>query len=245
MEGQLKIPGYSTYLHPYDETHVIGFGTEVTNTNDNSTITWENMGGMKLSMFDISSITSPREIFKEVIGDQGTSSDVLYNPKALLFDKAKNLLAFPISVMAKSATSSCTGYNYDTCPTTCQKQCVPSSCTEQNGVQVCTTDCNGANSCTSPYSYPTTVFQGAYVYNVDLTNGFKLKGKISHYTDAELLQFSNTDYSSPNYVYPDYNKMIQRIIYIGENFYTISQAMVKANTMSSLLEKKSILLGGE
>lgn len=24
--GELKIPGYSTYLHPYDETHLIGFG---------------------------------------------------------------------------------------------------------------------------------------------------------------------------------------------------------------------------
>ena len=26
--GELKLPGYSTYLHPYDETHIIGFGYE-------------------------------------------------------------------------------------------------------------------------------------------------------------------------------------------------------------------------
>jgi len=26
IEGELKIPGYSTYLHPYDENHLIGVG---------------------------------------------------------------------------------------------------------------------------------------------------------------------------------------------------------------------------
>src|SRR3990170_1762491 len=26
--GELKIPGFSDYLHPYDENHIIGFGKE-------------------------------------------------------------------------------------------------------------------------------------------------------------------------------------------------------------------------
>jgi uncharacterized secreted protein with C-terminal beta-propeller domain len=29
--GSLKIPGYSEYLHPYDETHIIGFGKDAVN----------------------------------------------------------------------------------------------------------------------------------------------------------------------------------------------------------------------
>ena len=30
--GELKIPGYSTYLHPYDENHLIGIGMETKET---------------------------------------------------------------------------------------------------------------------------------------------------------------------------------------------------------------------
>lgn len=26
--GELKIPGFSDYLHPYDENHIIGFGKD-------------------------------------------------------------------------------------------------------------------------------------------------------------------------------------------------------------------------
>ena len=32
--GELKIPGYSTYLHPYDETHIIGIGRDVNRSID-------------------------------------------------------------------------------------------------------------------------------------------------------------------------------------------------------------------
>jgi hypothetical protein len=35
--GELKIPGFSTYLHPYDENHVIGIGK---NANDQGDFAW-------------------------------------------------------------------------------------------------------------------------------------------------------------------------------------------------------------
>ena len=33
IKGELKIPGYSSYLHPYDETHIIGIGYNTDTTH--------------------------------------------------------------------------------------------------------------------------------------------------------------------------------------------------------------------
>ncbi|HBQ64417.1 MAG TPA: hypothetical protein DD727_05765, partial [Clostridiales bacterium] len=93
MTGYLKIPGYSDYLHPFDETHMIGFGKD--------TVEISGMAyylGMKLSLFDITNMESPQEMDKEIIGDRGTSSELLHNHKALLFSRDKNLLAFPVTL---------------------------------------------------------------------------------------------------------------------------------------------------
>ena len=92
--GALKIPGYSDYLHPYDENHLIGFGKDaVLDAYGNAYYT-----SMKISLFDVSDMTNPVEMFVETIGDRGTESELLYNHKALLFSKEKNLLAFPVVV---------------------------------------------------------------------------------------------------------------------------------------------------
>lgn len=88
--GQLKIPGYSDYLHPYDETHIIGFGMDT--DADGRTL------GMKIAIFDVSDFANPKQMHAEYIGDRGTSSPLLYNHKALLFSKERNLLAFPVSL---------------------------------------------------------------------------------------------------------------------------------------------------
>jgi inhibitor of cysteine peptidase len=84
VAGQLKIPGYSSYLHPYDENHVIGLGME------NSTV--------KLSLFDVTNVNAPTETAKYIIDGDWTYSDALYEPKAFLFDKQKDLLVIPVSI---------------------------------------------------------------------------------------------------------------------------------------------------
>jgi uncharacterized secreted protein with C-terminal beta-propeller domain len=90
--GKLKIPGYSDYLHPYDSTHIIGVGKE-TATND-----WGGVStrGVKLALFDVSDVEHPKQVGKVEIGESGTDSAALYDHKAFLFDKGKNLLVLPI-----------------------------------------------------------------------------------------------------------------------------------------------------
>ena len=93
--GQLKISGYSDYLHPYDDNHVIGIGKEAVEAEEGN-FAWYQ--GVKISFFDVSDVENPKEIGKYIIGDRGTDSPVLSDHKALLFDKSKSLLVIPVLV---------------------------------------------------------------------------------------------------------------------------------------------------
>jgi len=92
--GELKIPGYSKYLHPYDENHIIGFG-ENTKINEYGVVITD---GMKMALFDVTNPTNPKELYSVDIGEKGTYSEVLRNHKSLLFSREKNIIAFPISI---------------------------------------------------------------------------------------------------------------------------------------------------
>jgi uncharacterized secreted protein with C-terminal beta-propeller domain len=183
--GELKIPGYSTYMHPYDEDHIIGFGmdTEAIQLKDeNGKIIGETVMqlGIKIAMFDVSDVNNPREKFKVNIGDSGTYSDLLYNHKALLFSKDKNLMAFPLTEM------------------------------------------KGDNRMTK------FDFQGLYVFSIDEKQGFELKAKITHLSDKER--------ESASEYWFDYNKAVERGLYINDVLYTISKAYIKANSLTTYEE---------
>jgi len=100
--GYLKIPGYSDYLHPYDETHVIGIGKDVNESIDADKVHSANavyytaILGLKVSLFDVSDVQNPKETGKIVFGDRGTESYALQDHKAFLFDKSRNLLVIPV-----------------------------------------------------------------------------------------------------------------------------------------------------
>ena len=92
ISGQLKIPGYSDYLHPYDENHIIGIGKE-TEGNEFGGVSTK---GIKLALFDVSDVSAPKQIAKYEIGKEGTESEALHEHKAFLFDREKELLVIPI-----------------------------------------------------------------------------------------------------------------------------------------------------
>lgn len=109
--GALKIPGFSDYLHPYDENHLIGFGKEtvevpVKGVKNPNPATMVYVQGMKLSLFDVTDVSNPVEKHKEVIGSRGTDSELLRNHKALLFSKENKLLAFPVTVYESTDSAS-------------------------------------------------------------------------------------------------------------------------------------------
>ncbi|KPB04117.1 beta-propeller domain-containing protein [Bacillus sp. CHD6a] len=94
--GELKIPGFSNYLHPYDENHLIGFGYD-TKVEKDQWGTRVVTNGVKISLFDVSDPTNPLEKHTEIIGGQSTHSPLNHDHKALLFNKEKDIFAFPIT----------------------------------------------------------------------------------------------------------------------------------------------------
>ncbi|KRQ86909.1 Beta propeller domain protein [Caloramator mitchellensis] len=89
--GLLKIPGYSTYLHPLDDKNLIGFGMDTGNLGERVV-----NKGMKIALFDISDMENPKEKAKLEIGGKGTYSESLYNHKALTVYDKYNLYAFDL-----------------------------------------------------------------------------------------------------------------------------------------------------
>lgn len=98
--GSLKIPGFSNYLHPYDENTLIGFGKDTEENESGRVIT----KGLKLSLFEVSDPSNPKELDTYVMGDSGSNSEALNDHRAFLFSKEKNLLSIP--VMIRERTSS-------------------------------------------------------------------------------------------------------------------------------------------
>jgi inhibitor of cysteine peptidase len=189
--GKLKIPGFSDYLHPYDENHIIGIGKDTVEAE----VEWGDFAwyqGLKLAIFDVTDVENPKQMHVEIIGDRGTDSDALHNHKAFLFDRQKELLIIPVRLAEIK-----------------DKENMP-----QN-------------------SYGDFTFQGAYVYNLNLEDGFKLKGRITHYEDDEI--FKKSGY----YFYgDDYN--VQRALYIEDILYTISNGKIKLNTLNNLEDLKEL-----
>jgi inhibitor of cysteine peptidase len=91
--GELKVPGFSTYLHPINDDVLLAIGQDTKAEGD-----IVKVGGMQLSIFDTSDFANPRLLHSETIGDRGTYSEALYNHKAVAFWSEKNLLALPVNL---------------------------------------------------------------------------------------------------------------------------------------------------
>ena len=97
--GELKIPGFSNYLHPLDENHLIGIGYDTkTKIDSYSKQPVTLTGGIKISLFDITDFSNPKEQDNVIIGGRGTFSEVQYNHKVLFRNSEYNYFGFPVTV---------------------------------------------------------------------------------------------------------------------------------------------------
>ncbi|MBM4388429.1 MAG: beta-propeller domain-containing protein, partial [Deltaproteobacteria bacterium] len=88
--GELKVPGFSTYLHPMGDNHLLAIGRDATNEGQ--------VKGLKLSVFDIGDFKDPKEQHNVVLGkDWGTNSEAAYNHKAFNYFASKDILMIPLS----------------------------------------------------------------------------------------------------------------------------------------------------
>ncbi len=197
--GELHIPGYSTYLHPYDESHLIGIGMqteEVVNKNSSGRVisTTSKIVGMKMALFDVTDVNNPVQISETIIGDRRTTSAILTNPKALLFSKEKEIIAIPVNNYSEDFEINSSSDSY-------------------------------SSTVNSYMNYNKShIAEGYFVYNINIEDGFKLKGIINHQTSKN----SNSMYKYYN------NSKLLRGLYIDENLYTVSETAVKVNNINTL-----------
>jgi uncharacterized secreted protein with C-terminal beta-propeller domain len=181
--GNLTIPGYSDYLHPYDETHIIGVGKNTVEAEEGN-FAWYQ--GIKISLFDVSNVTNPVQDATYVIGDRGSDTSVLTDPKAFLFDKTRNLLVIPIL------------------------------------------EANVTDPYPTPSSYGTPVYQGAYVFDISLYHNLVLEGRITHLDNGTSIN--------------DQGYWVTRSLYIEDVLYTVSDRMVKMNSLDDMSQMGQIPL---
>jgi inhibitor of cysteine peptidase len=188
--GNLTVSGYSDYLYPYDDNHLIGIGKETVEADQGTASLYQ---GIKLALFDVTNVSNPIQMANYTIGDRGSDSPVLSDPKAFLFDESKNLLVIPVL----NATIDPKQYpNASEIPT---------------------------------WAYGQPVWQGACVFNLTLSNGFILRGEITHIDNGTSIE--NTDY------------YVQRSLYIDNVLYTVSNTKVKLNSLNDLSFIKEIDIG--
>jgi hypothetical protein len=91
--GELKLPGFSTYIHRMDASHLVTVGYDA---EDMGSFAW--FSGVRLQIIDVSDLSSPRLLASDVIGTRGSSSEALTNHLAFTYLASRGLLALPITV---------------------------------------------------------------------------------------------------------------------------------------------------
>lgn len=129
--GELKIPGFSTYLHPYDENHLIGlwYDTEINEWGGTQT------AGVKVDLYKMnydkkcgdSGLTNEQnekcasgdykgiiveQLYSETLWGKGSYSEALNNPRMFVWNSARNTLLLPATLYERDDQWRTTDY-YD------------------------------------------------------------------------------------------------------------------------------------
>lgn len=99
--GELKIPGFSTYMHPLNADRLAGLGFDALEQGD-----FALFQGLQLSLFDT---TNPLEMSRKdvkIFGSSGSSSAATADHRAFYLDQSEGVVAFPISLIGDCASAS-------------------------------------------------------------------------------------------------------------------------------------------
>ncbi len=122
---ELKIPWYSTYLHPYDENHLIWLWYDTTITEWG----WTRNGWVKVDLYEVNydkkcwdaDLTAEEKakcdswdykwiIVKQLqtltLWDAWSYSEALNNPRMFIWNKAKNMLLLPVTLYKNESETS-------------------------------------------------------------------------------------------------------------------------------------------
>ena len=88
VRGELKIRGFSSYLHPIGNDLLLGLGQDANEQGQTQ--------GTQLSLFDVSDLSAPRRIHQHTLGES-SSSAAEYDHRAFLYWPSTKLTVIPVS----------------------------------------------------------------------------------------------------------------------------------------------------
>ena len=110
--GELKIPGFSAYLHPIADGLVLGVGFDGDDVGQ--------LLGLQLSLFDVSDLAAPKRIHQAPLGEAFGWSEAIFDPHAFLYWGKSKLAVLPIESyswdeinMVETGFSGALGYSID------------------------------------------------------------------------------------------------------------------------------------
>ena len=97
--GELTIPGFSEYMHPLDDTHLLTIGRDASSTGQ--------ARALQLRIFDVSNGAAPKVAQQFTYnGTDYSGSDAEYDHKAFTYFEEKKLLAFPFYSYGQTGSTS-------------------------------------------------------------------------------------------------------------------------------------------
>ncbi len=178
--GELKIPGFSTYMHMMDDNHLLTIGYDA---DDQGDFAW--FAGVLLQIFDVTVPSQPTLLHKELIGTRGSSSEALTNHLAFTYFAPKNLLALPMTI------------------------------------------CEGGSAGT--YGTDMT-FSGLMVYDVNVADGFHLRGKVAHPNTSD----GTYDSSACSNWWTQASTEVKRSIISDDYVFSVSESVIKVDQLDAL-----------
>ena len=232
LKGELKIPGYSTYLHPYDATHLIGIGYDTVTNQWGGT----QNSGFKIDLYDVADIANPKQAASLTLGGVGSYSEVLNNPRLFVWQKSKNRLYLPATLYTSASVAE--PYRYvdvfqgvvalSIDPTGGVKEVARSTqiafdnialekertaeCLkyQASGIRVCRPIIGGGEYCDSGSSYVPTYC----------------------YADSPIGEYRVTKFWNQS------DRFIDRVLYAGSRLFTFSPNMIESLDIENILGKK-------
>ncbi|MGE0529029.1 MAG: beta-propeller domain-containing protein, partial [Bdellovibrionales bacterium] len=98
--SELKVPGFSAYLHPVGAQRLAGVGYEAIDAGG-----FARLAGIQVSLFDSSNSAQIGVIEQKQFGGRGSFTDVAMDHHAYYYDPQTNLMGFPVRLMRSESNT--------------------------------------------------------------------------------------------------------------------------------------------
>ena len=253
---ELKIPWYSTYLHPYDENHLIWLGYD---TKENK-YWWIQNNWIKLDLYQINydkkcwdkNLTKEeqekcdkweykwiiaKQLFSKSFWESWSYSEALNNPRMFMWNSAKNKLFLPVSLRNNRFDEDSKQENEQTPFIGLLALTINKNTWIKEDFRVSNIDMNKVNEKCKKYETKSektckTLRSGKEIcWYQNIWN-------VPEYCFTWSSVWTYLDNNSWEFI----NSTVNRALWIGENFYSLSPDRIKANDMNTWKEVLNVEL---